>query len=125
MKLNSRRKVFLTYGAELLIRDHKGKNYKLDLKSSLVRINKFNIRKVLPYESFYRNIRTKDPFEEKCSACGSTEGVEMHHRRPLKSGKTDNTLKGIEKNLSRRQIPLCSECHQKVHAGKYDGPGIY
>jgi predicted HNH restriction endonuclease len=49
----------------------------------------------------------------------------MHHRRPIKQDKTDGTLKGIESNLSRKQIPLCRSCHMKVHAGKYDGPAIY
>jgi len=24
--------------------------------------------------------------------------------------------------LNRKQIPLCQNCHQKVHAGLYDGP---
>jgi len=49
----------------------------------------------------------------------------MHHRRSLKAHKTDNTLKGIQINQSRKQIPLCTSCHQKVHNGLYDGPGIY
>jgi hypothetical protein len=49
----------------------------------------------------------------------------MHHRRPLKVYKTDNTLKGIQTNQSRKQIPFCTLCHQRVHNGLYDGPGIY
>jgi predicted HNH restriction endonuclease len=51
--------------------------------------------------------------------------IVMHHRRPLKAHKTDNTLKGIQINQSRKQIPLCVSCHQKVHKGIYDSPGIY
>ena len=51
--------------------------------------------------------------------------IVMHHRRPLKAHKTDNTLKGIQINQSRKQRPLCVSCHQKVHKGLYDGPGIY
>jgi hypothetical protein len=43
----------------------------------------------------------------------------------LKSSITDNTLKGIVKNLTWKQIPLCKECHLKVHKGSYNGPGIY
>lgn len=42
-----------------------------------------------------------------------------------KAHKTDNTLKGIQINQSRKQIPLCATCHQRVHKGLYDGPGIY
>jgi hypothetical protein len=26
--------------------------------------------------------------------------------------------------MNRKQIPLCKECHIKVHAGKYDGPKL-
>ena len=37
--------------------------------------------------------------------------IEMHHRRPLNAHKTDNTLKGIQVNLSRKQILLCASCH--------------
>jgi hypothetical protein len=49
----------------------------------------------------------------------------MHHRKHLRNKKTDNTLKGIKVNLSRKQIPLCKDCHRKVHNGTYGGPGIY
>ena len=51
--------------------------------------------------------------------------IEIHHRRPLKAYKIDNTLKGIQINQSRKQIPLCVSCHQKVHNGIFDGLGIY
>ena len=60
-----------------------------------------------------------------CIICCSKENVEMHHRRPLKKSKTDNTLKGINVNLSRKQIPVCRNCHITIHNGNYDGPGIY
>jgi hypothetical protein len=49
----------------------------------------------------------------------------MHNRRSLKAPKTDNLLKGIQINQSRKQISLCVSCYQKVHNGFYDGPGIY
>jgi hypothetical protein len=51
--------------------------------------------------------------------------VEMHYRRSLKAHKTDSTLKGTQINQSRKQIPLCISCYQRVHNGLYDGPGIY
>ena len=51
--------------------------------------------------------------------------IVMHHRRPLKAHKTDNTLKGIQINQSRKQIPLCVSCPQKVYNGIYDGLGLY
>ena len=26
--------------------------------------------------------------------------------------------------LNRKQVPLCKDCHRKVHAGLYDGPSL-
>ena len=49
----------------------------------------------------------------------------MHHRRPLKQTKTNNSFKSIKGNMSRKQIPLCKKYHFKVHSGHYDGPSIY
>lgn len=131
MKLNSRRQVFRKYGGSLTIKlsqkDYpelsKGKEVKFKIRKSLKRQNKFSVHKALPYQTFLYSIRTIDRFDAPCAICGSKENVEMHHRRPLKG--TDNTLKGIKKNLSRKQIPLCRVCHIKVHRGEYDGPGIY
>ena len=123
-KLYSRRQVFKKFGKDIKVRDKQSKEVKLNLQSNLKRINKWNINAVLPYEIFYYNLRTKSSLGQSCAACGSTENVEMHHRKPLRSGKTDNTFKGIAKNIARHQIPLCRLCHVKVHSGIYDGPGI-
>merc|ERR1712146_313489 len=70
-------------------------------------------------------IRTACWDNPQCTICKTYSNVEMHHRRPIKQAKTDGTLKGIESNLARKQIPLCKSCHIKVHAGNYDGPAIY
>jgi predicted HNH restriction endonuclease len=49
----------------------------------------------------------------------------MHH---LKHIKTINIkLKGIDKEMAainRKQIPVCKDCHSKVHRGEYDGIGL-
>lgn len=70
-------------------------------------------------------IRTQKLVNAQCAICGALSNIEMHHRRPLKPSITDNTLKGITKNLTRKQIPLCRKCHLKVHSGSYDGPGTH
>jgi hypothetical protein len=125
LKINSRRQVFKKFGGNLRINEGK-KTVSLKLYHSLSAINKFNSSEMIgPYKMFDYSLRTKRTFGAPCSICGSTEQVEMHHRRPLKRKVTDNTLKGIEINLSRKQIPLCRSCHMKVHKGEYDGPGIY
>jgi len=126
LKLNSRRQVFKKYGKTIQVKDESGKLVAFKLVKSLPRIGKFS-NKILPsgFETFKYNLRTQSVFDKACKICGTKRNVEMHHRRPLKAHKTDNTLKGIQINQSRKQIPLCASCHQRVHNGLYDGPGIY
>lgn len=126
LKLNSRKQVFKKYGNIIQVRDNNGKLIAFKLKKNLPRIDKFS-NNILPYgfETFKYSLRTRSVFDEYCKICGTKRNIEMHHRRPLKAHKTYNTLKGIQINQSRKQIPLCVSCHQKVHNGLYDGPGIY
>jgi predicted HNH restriction endonuclease len=60
-----------------------------------------------------------------CASCSSSEGINMHH---LKHIKTLNLrLNAFDSQLAainRKQVPLCSICHRKVHAGKYDGMSL-
>ncbi len=46
----------------------------------------------------------------KCSKCGSCNNIEVHHKIPLSKGGTNNI-----KNL----IPLCHDCHEKIHGFKF------
>ena len=56
----------------------------------------------------YEKLRLKLPkiLGRKCCMCGSEEGVEYHHRKPLQYGGT-NDLNNI--------YPLCHKCHKEVH----------
>jgi predicted HNH restriction endonuclease len=47
----------------------------------------------------------------------------MHHVRHIRK-MTDKQAKGFNSllaKLNRKQIPVCSECHRKIHNGTYDG----
>jgi predicted HNH restriction endonuclease len=59
-----------------------------------------------------------------CVVCGTDYGVEMHHIKALKMGKTVNTFKQVMINLNRKQIPVCDTCHHKIHRGEYDGKSL-
>ena len=126
LKLNSRKQVFKKYGKTIQVQTDEGKSVAFKLEKSLPRIEKFS-NNALPsgFETFKYSLRTRSVFDKPCKICSTKRNVEMHHRRPLKAHKTDNTLKGIQINQSRKQIPLCASCHQRVHNGLYDGPGIY
>lgn len=126
LKLNSRRQVFKKYGKTMQVQNDNGMPVAFKLEKSLSRIEKFS-NSIIPsgFDTFKYSLRTQNVFNKPCKICGTKRNVEMHHRRPLEAHKTDNTLKGIQINLSRKQIPLCVSCHQRVHNGRYDGPGIY
>jgi len=135
LKFSSRAKVFKKFGKNLtVVKQNEQKSVKpiqFNYQSTLTRLEKFSIGKQankdigLPYYVFHYAIRSQKIVDSQCVICGTSSNIEMHHRRPLKSSITDNTLKGIVKNLTRKQIPLCRKCHLKVHSGSYDGPGIY
>ena len=124
MRMNSRRQVFRKYGKTLKISKEVGKKVyeiSLPLPKSLARINKFNTKVGTPLKLFDYSLRSKLILDQPCSVCGSLENIEMHHRKPLKKGTTDNTLKGVKINMRRKQIPVCRKCHMKIHGGKYTG----
>lgn len=42
----------------------------------------------------------------------------MHHLRKLRNLKGFNKILGA---INRKQIPVCKNCHTKIHQGLYDG----
>lgn len=67
--------------------------------------------------------RTIPNFSGECHMCGSTKNVEMHHVKHIKKveSKKQDFLTQQMRKMNRKQVPLCLECHIKVHKGKYDG----
>lgn len=66
------------------------------------------------------NWRTKYKLEAAhCPICGSNLKIELHHVRHVRKGKVTGFLQ-VMKDLNRRQIPLCANCHRNVHKGIYD-----
>ena len=71
---------------------------------------------------YHQKLRTRSKLDSPCCICGATENIEMHHVRHVR--KIGEKLKGFTKIMAiinRKQIPVCRECHNKIHAGKYDG----
>lgn len=70
-------------------------------------------------------VRTVSNIGEICASCGAETDIEMHH---LKHIKTINVkLNGFDKlmaKINRKQVPLCSTCHHKVHSGEYKGDSL-
>lgn len=76
------------------------------------------------------NFRTALKETSFCEICGKQEkSLHNHHIKHLKWKKNPNIkgYKGFDKivaALGRKQIPVCRDCHQKIHAGKYDGMAL-
>jgi hypothetical protein len=69
-------------------------------------------------------LRTRSKLDRPCVICGSTEDIEMHHVRHLRKMDERKKKEGFIRvmiALNRKQLPLCHECHSKVHRGEYDG----
>lgn len=71
--------------------------------------------------SLYAYRRTRSKLSEMCCICGADSGVEMHHVKHLKSTVHTKNFDQIMSMLNRKQIPVCAECHQSIHFGRYDG----
>lgn len=131
LKLNSRAQVFKKFGRPIKYHwtkenETKTRTIQFKLEKPLARTSKFNKNKLsLPDAPFLWSLRSKYRWSSFCCICQSGDDVEMHHRRPLRASATDNTWRGIIRNMTRKQIPLCKSCHVKVHQGTYDGPKIY
>ena len=84
-------------------------------------------RKVMiPLKGRYKNLISRSSLGLPCAICDSEEvPIEMHHVKHVR--KQGFRYKGFQKQLlllNRKQIPLCKNCHKKVHAGLYDGPSL-
>jgi len=65
------------------------------------------------------NWRTSYKLNQFCCICGATKDIENHHIRHINKGKVIGFAQKL-KQLNRRQIPVCKECHLKIHKGEYD-----
>ena len=71
------------------------------------------------------NWRTAYRLAQHCVICGSIEQVEMHHIRHVrKMGQTATGFGKVMAQINRKQIPTCRKCHERIHAGLYDGMSL-
>jgi group II intron reverse transcriptase/maturase len=68
-------------------------------------------------------MRTRSKLGQPCCICLENLGVAMHHVRHIRK-MTEEHVKGFTgllAKLNRKQVPVCQECHRKIHRGEYDG----
>jgi Type II intron maturase/AI2M/AI1M-like, HNH endonuclease len=66
---------------------------------------------------------------DKCDVCGKDGPVVMHHIHKLRDidrpgRRPANKAERIMAARKRKSIPVCKECHRRIHSGEYDGPRI-
>ena len=68
-------------------------------------------------------LRTRSRLGHPCIICESTDGVQMHHVRHIRKveGKPVGGFAWLMRLQNRKQVPVCQECHRKIHRGEYDG----
>jgi hypothetical protein len=69
-------------------------------------------------------MRTRSKLGMPCCLCGEAVGqIVMHHVRHVRklSHKREATgFNRILRAINRKQIPVCTVCHGKIHRGEYD-----
>jgi hypothetical protein len=71
----------------------------------------------------HERMRVRSKLGRPCCICLATVGVAMHHVRHIRK-MTERQARGFTAllaKLNRKQVPVCRECHRKIHDGTYDG----
>ena len=70
-------------------------------------------------------METRSKLGKPCCICGETAGqIVMHHVRHIRKLSHKRETMGFNRILraiNRKQIPVCTVCHGKIHRGEYDG----
>lgn len=126
---SSRSKIFSKHGASLRIRvkNEAGKvirNTNFPLATNWKSVpSRFKIGDVdTNFLERSLRLRTRSKLGSPCVICESGDRVAMHHVKHIrKMGEKVKGFKRVMASLNRKQIPVCHECHLKIHQGKYDG----
>lgn len=122
-------KIFKKHGKNLKVKIlHTGKTVQFPYKTTWrLSERKWLLgKKVTMPTNIYANLVSRSSLGLPCAICDSKKGpIEMHHVKHVR--KQGFRYKGFHEQmalLNRKQIPLCKNCHKKVHAGLYDGPAL-
>ena len=129
-KLNlSPKQVWEKYGNPIEIKFMSGKIEKsitLYSPENLQRNRTFKLQDYFNFDPFNVTtftLRSNHVWDMDCIICGKSDYVEMHHVKHIKKGEIKGFTK-VMQILNRKQIPVCRDCHMKIHKGIYDGISI-
>lgn len=128
LRLNRVRKVYLKFGVDI--------KYRIPETDKIIDFARPSLlptpKKFLGNTDFTDSLRVIDWklrtinfFNFVCSSGGSSEDLQIHHLKHIRT--IDSNLNSFDKQMAainRKQIPLCRKCHHQVHIGKYDGMSL-
>jgi hypothetical protein len=122
--LRSRAGAFKKFGK--LLKTKENPSLGLDLGNDYKRLQVTNwlkrTRFTDPFSNTNWKLRSQSNFWEPCIICGTEEGIEMHHLKHIRKSNTKlSGFSSIMSKLNRKQVPVCKDCHHKIHSGIYDG----
>jgi len=103
-------------GKQRTITFYRNTDWKLDRKA-------FTNSPIVDLVRMNERMRTRSKLGLPCCICYESNRVAMHHVRHIRK-MTEKQAKGFNSllaKLNRKQIPVCAECHRKIHNGTYDG----
>lgn len=125
---SSSNKIFKKHKKRLEIMDKTGDNEKVIAYFPYHTSWKVSDRKWQKATSFkdpftiYANRVSRTRLNKPCCICQAEDKIEMHHVKHVR--KQGYRYKGFHYEmalLNRKQVPLCKQCHIRVHMGLYDG----
>lgn len=123
-KIRSMKKVFDKFGTNLTIHNTNAKG-KMSIYSFYKPTWKINTNRYLINSnpiintSYAENISLAKLDKLSCKICGSNFKVEQHHIRKMKDLNPKLSLVDrLMVKANRKQIPLCRECHMKLHPNR-------
>jgi hypothetical protein len=69
-------------------------------------------------------MRTRSKLGKPCCICADAGPIVMHHVRHVRKLTNNRVATGFNhllRAINRKQIPVCTVCHGKIHRGEYDG----
>lgn len=114
---------------ELKILKRNGEMVTLDFKCPALRLTpmkflgNWNFKDPLALKDW--KISTLSAMDQNCANCNSSHDIEMHHVKHIKTINTNlNSFDKMMARINRKQVPLCRDCHLKVHSGNYCGMSL-
>lgn len=119
---SSSRKMFRIHGKMLKITEGKRTAAFPVRQSWLLEDRRWLNKRILrdPFK-IYANRVSRSSLGRACVICHTKTQIEMHHVKHIrKEGIRYGGFTQQMALLNRKQVPLCRECHNKVHSGLYD-----